>query len=305
VKIQYDADHQYFVNAAYVSETEVVDANDITNYPEFTPVTEAFDLYVVEGMLTLRLCPSTASNEVITLEYGDKLQVLKTGTVEGDLWYQVKFTKPGGVGQGLIVKEGYVMQSRYVSTTNPMPSLDEKLEGYTAFTKMEPAVTMYVSLDAKSLNARSTPDASNADNIKFSIAQKSAVKVVATGSQNGIYWAMIEYENHYYFVSHAYLTASEDGTPAPMTLDQVLAAYPAFSRLNAPMTVAAKAITNCNPKPEEQVAGANTVQLTEGEVVTVEAQGQHGGKTWYIFKKGNVYYFAGAEMFDDSTASIG
>ncbi|MBQ9805332.1 MAG: hypothetical protein IJW49_02325 [Clostridia bacterium] len=306
VKIQYDADNQYFVNADYVSDKEVMDANDINNYPAFTDVAEPYYLYVVEEKLTLRFCPSTESNEVMTLVYGDMLLVQKTGTDnDGDTWYRVKYTKQGTAGQGLIVKEGYVAQSKYVSTTNPMPSLDEKLQEYPSFTKNDAPVTLYVSTDAKSLNARKTPNASNADNIAFAYAQKSPVVVVATGTQNGIYWAMVESENQYYFVSYAYLTANSDGKPAAPTLDQVLAQYPTFSKLSVPKTMAAKDVTNCNPEPEERVADKDTLQLTAGEVVTVEAEGAYGGKTWYVFKKGDNYFFAGAEMFDANTEAAG
>ncbi len=306
VKIQYDADNQYFVNAAYVSEKEVMDANDINNYPAFTDVAEPYYLYVVEEKLTLRFCPSTESNEVMTLVYGDMLLVQKTGTDnDGDTWYQVKYSKQGTAGQGLIVKIGYVADSKYVSTVNPMPSLDEKLQEYPSFTKIDEVVTLYVSTDAKSLNARTTPNASNADNIAFAYAQKSPVKVVATGTQNGIYWAMVESENQYFFVSYAYLTASSDGKPAAPSLEQVLAQYPTFRKLSVPKTMAAKDVTNCNPEPEERVADKDTLQLTAGEVITVEAEGAYGGKTWYVFKKGDNYFFAGAEMFDENTEAAG
>lgn len=303
VKIQYDANNQYFVNADYVSANEVVDANDINNYPAFTPVTESYNLYVLSTSLTLRKCPSTASDALTTLEYGDQLIVLKTGVVEGDTWYLVRSVKEGGVGQGSIITEGYVAQSKYVSTENPTPSLEEMLALYPAFTALAQPATMYVSTDATSLNARSAPDAS-ADNVKFAIAQKAAVKVVATGSQNGIYWAMIEQEDAYFFVSYTYLTTKADGTPEVPTLEQILAAYPGFTAAT-PFTATAKKVTNCNPKPEEKPADKDTVQLTEGETVSVEATGEYGGKTWYVFKKGDSYFFAGAEMFTVTPPSVG
>lgn len=304
VKIQYDADNQYFVNADYVSATEVVDANDINNYPPFNPVTEQYYLYVVANSLTLRLCPSTDSDAVegASLEYGDKLLVLKTGTVDGDTWYQVRVTKQGSAGQGSIIKEGYVAQSKYVSDQNPTPSLEEMLQAYPNFTKLAQTATMYVSTDAGSLNARTSPDASNAENIKFAYAQKGEVKVVATGLQNDIFWAMVEKDGNYYFVSHTYLTTKSDGTPEAPTLEQVLNAYPAFSKLDVAMSATAKGVTNCNPKPQEHEASEIKVQLTAGEVVSVEATGEYGGKTWYVFKKGDSYFFAGAEMFNVSTA---
>ena len=304
VKIQYDANNQYFVNADYVSATEVVDANDIKNYPEFTPVTTSYNLYVLSTSLTLRKCPSTASDALTTMEFGNALTVLKTGVVEGDTWYFVRFIQEGGVGQGSIIYEGYVAQSKYVSTENPAPSLEEMLALYPAFTALAQPATMYVSTDATSLNARTSPDATNAENVKFAFAQKTDVKVVATGSQNGIFWAMVEEEGAYYFVSYTYLTTKADGTPEAPTLDQILAAYPGFTAA-APFSATAKKVTNCNPKPEEKPATQDTVQLTEGEVVTVEATGEYGGKTWYVFKKGDSYFFAGAEMFTVAPPSVG
>jgi len=303
VKIQYDATSQYFVNAAYVSATEVKDVNDINNYPAFTAVAEEFTLYVAEGQLKLRKCPSVDSQELTTMLYGNKMTVKASATVEGTIWYKVVFIEKGAEeGQGDTVHTGYVAKSKYVSTTNPAPTLQEMLNFYSAFTALGEAKTMYVSTAASTLYARKTPeipqDNSNlADFVGF--AQKTAVKVVATGTQNDLYWAMVEYEGNFYFVSHSYLTEDPEGKPTPMTLEQLLNAYREFTQNTTAKTVYAKGVTNCNPKPAEHSAEEITVKLTAGEAVSVVAEGFYNGKTWYVFQKNGQYFFAGAEMFNE------
>lgn len=302
VKIQYDATSQYFVNAAYVSETEVKDVNDINNYPAFTDVEEEFVLYVAEGQLKLRKCPSVESEELTTMVYGSKMLVKASAEVDGSIWYKVVYTAKGTeVGQGDMVYTGYVAKSKYVSTTNPAPDLSEMMNIYPSFTALDTAKTMYVSTEADTLYVRKTPERpeDNSNLAEFVFVQKSAVKVVATGNQNDIFWAMVEVEGKFYFVGHSYLTEDPTGKPTPMTLEQLLLTYPAFKQNETAKTVYAKGVTNCNPKPAEHSAEDISVKLNAGEAVSVIAEGLHGGKTWYVFQKNGEYFFAGAEMFSE------
>ena len=320
-KIQYDENNQYFVNATYVAANEVIDYNDITKYPTFTdlPAGERFQLYVVANSLTLRKCPSTKANAESYLKQGAELTVVAQQNVtdedgETTLWYKVFFTVEGSAGQGSTNIVGYVAQSKYVSTDrgdSTSVTLDDMLEDYPEFTATEEAQTMYVSAD--SLNVRYSPELPAKDangkeinsNLVYDagLVKKDEVKVVATGTKNDMFWAMIEYdEGKFYFVSYKYLTPDAEGNPAPMTLEQLLATYQNFEELETTKTVYAKTTVNCNtvPKYEEEVSR----QLSANEAVTVVAQGEVNYQTWYLCKTADgLYFFAGADLFTDSTAA--
>lgn len=303
VKIQYDATSQYFVNAAYVSATTVTDVNDINNYPAFTAVTP-FVLYVAEGQLTLRKCPSIDSQGLTTMPYAAKMTAEASAVVDGTTWYKVRFIEKGAEeGQGDTVHTGYVAESKYVSKVNPAPSLNEMLAIYPSFAAFGEAKTMYVSNKAETLYVRKTPErpVDNSNLASFVLVQKSPIKVVATGMHGDMIWAMIEVEGKFYFTGYSYLTEDPEGKPTPLTLEQLLFSYPSFTKNATAKTVYAKGVTNCNPKPAEHSAEDITVKLSAGEAVSVVAEGLYSGKTWYVFQKNGEYFFAGAEMFTEQT----
>ena len=310
VKIQYDAENQYFVSADWVSDAVVVNVNDINNYPKFNELAASarFDLYVVAESLALRYCPSTEAKVVNYLTKGAKLTVLAQATVEGTVWYQVAFAVQGGEGQGADNVFGYVAQSKYVSTDSSASTtitLEDMLKDYPYFTPAESAQTMYVSAD--SLNVRLTPALPEDDESNkvqgISFTKTNEVKVVATGTNDGVFWAMIQVEEgKFYFVSHKWLTTDPAGNPAPMSLAQLLATYSDFTELSAPKTMYAAKTVNCNTIPSYQ--DEVETKLQAGDAVTVVAQGEVRLNTWYIFKTADgLYFFAGADLFTETKAA--
>ena len=109
-------------------------------------------------------------------------------------------------------------------------------------------------------------------------------------------------EGEYYFVSYKYLTTDPDGEAAPLTLDQLINLYPAFTKC-AEKTVYAKGVVNCNTSPENQTEVAK--KLAKGDAVTVVATGKVNYADWYIFKTADgSYFFAGQDLFSES-AQVG
>jgi uncharacterized protein YgiM (DUF1202 family) len=151
------------------------------------------------------------------------------------------------------------------------------------------------------LNVRSTPEfPEKNENIVGSVSTKDEVRVVAIGDAAETTWAMLEYaEGEYYLVSYKYLTTNPSGEAAPLTLDQLIKLYPAFTKCTE-KTVYATGVVNCNTAPEYQTEVAK--KLAKGDAVTVVATGKVNYVDWYIFKTADgSYFFAGQDLFSEST----
>lgn len=288
-----------FVNRNYVSSSPVIDHNDMSQYPSFEDfaVENRFKVFTVQN-LNLRQAPSTSSSQVTLLPGDAELMVLAEVTVDGTLWYKVRYEEKGTNGQGDTPYIGFVT-TKYVAKKL---SLDEMIAKYTEFTKLAETVKMYAT---GSVRARTSPSLENDDNIAFTLKLKDEITVVATGTKGDVNWAMVEKNGNYYFVSRKYLTTQADGTADPLTLDEILIQYPTLTRLETPKAVQAVKVTNCNPTPKEYDLDEIKTQLQKDAVVTVYAQGEINYKTWYVFEKDGAYYFAGSEMFVDVAAPQG
>lgn len=312
-KINYN-NGQYFVFAEYLSTEPVFNPNNASLYPAFNdlPESEIYTLYVVNTeSLMLRKYPSGHPNTEIEayLTKGTPVTVVAKKTIDGDKWLLVIVEQELGNGASNEPLIGYLYEeSRFLSTSSTGSSavtLEDMLQEYPAFTKLETAQTMYVLAESAVLNIRSTPQYP-ADNLtgasfkaKTDNSEADPIKVVATGNADDMLWAMVEYaEGEYYFVSYKHLTVNADGTPTPLTLDQLIALHPAFSTLETPLSATAASAVNCNTAPKNDADVKKT--LATGDAVTIVAEGKVNYVKWYIFQTAdspNVYYFASADMF--------
>ena len=303
-----------FVWAACLSDTKVTDPNDLSQYGTVTPC-DPVTKYVTVESVTLRKAPSVSADGLYWPVKDDAVTVVGTITVNGKLWSKVWVeVAPEKEGQSPVVKEGFIgpnclSDSKGASSAR---TLADMLAIYDTFTKTETPITMYVVLDAEgkpntTLNVRSSPDfpvndKGEAANIVAALVSQNSVKVVATGYKSETFWAMIEYkEGEYYFVSYSYLTSNESGEKAPLTLAQLLAAYPDFKACTE-KTVYAKSVVNCNSFPGNDDEPAK--KLAANDAVTVVAEGNVLGLKWYIFRTSEgAHYFAAASMFTEQAPS--
>ncbi|MBQ7347211.1 MAG: hypothetical protein IJW55_04580 [Clostridia bacterium] len=316
-KIEYqdgNATKNYFVFASLLSNEKVTDPDDLDNYnlSVFTDCDPYLTKYVSTYALACRVAPSRKATAQIYLSEEDAVTVVATGMIDGMEWSKVIIPKEESEGTGLDYYEGYVASDCLAETKGGVSkmTLAQMLAQYDNFKALDTAETMYVVHGENekywtvNLNVRSTPEfPKDNSNIVGSVTTKDAVKVVATGDAAETVWAMIEYgEGEYYFVSYKYLTTDPDGDEAPLTLDQLIAMYPAFTKCTE-KTVYANKVVNCNTAPVYQTEVSE--KLEKGEAVTVVAEGKVKYVDWYIFKtaEGN-YYFAGQDLFSES-AQVG
>jgi len=304
-RIRYTDGNFYYVFASLLSGEAVTDPNDLANYPDFPdlPEEERMTMYVSTHQLAFRKAPSTRADEVagVQLNKEDSVIVLSTATVDGLQWSKVLVPMEAGEGTGGGYHVGFVASNCLSETKGggSAMTLDEMLALYDTFEALEAPLTMYVKKGTDpaqpviNLNVRSTPAfPEKGANIVGSLSTKDNVTVVAIGDAAEVVWAMLDYgEGEYYFVSYSYLTTDPEGDEIPLTLEQLIALYPAFTKCEERVVYATKQV-NCNTKPENQTDVAKKLEI--GEAVTVVAEGSVNYWTWYIFQTadGNLYFAA-------------
>ncbi len=308
-RIRYTDGNLYYVFASLLSGEAVTDPNDLTKYPEFPELPEAdrYTMYVSTHQLAFRKAPSTRADEVegVTLKKEDSVIVIATAMVDGTEWSKVLVPKEAGEGTGAGYHVGFVASNCLSETKGggSAMTLDEMLALYDTFEALEAPTTMYVKKGTDAgqpvinLNVRSTPAfPDKGANIVGSLSTKDSVTVVAIGDAAEVVWAMLDYgEGEYYFVSYSYLTTDPEGDEIPLTLDQLIALYPAFQKCTEKTVYATKQV-NCNTKPENQTNVTKKLEI--GEAVTVVAEGSVDYWTWYIFKTSDgKLFFAAHDVF--------
>lgn len=301
-KIEYTSGsttNYYFVTAEGLSETKVVDPNDLTNYPTFdNSGSNKVKMYVIASeSLTLRAAPSADSDYMGALSRDDEVWVLDTKSVNGSYWSLI--WAPDSLG----LNHEYYVNAKYLSENKgglAEVTLSDMLKEYTSFTELDAPLTLYAT---DSLNIRSTPELPEDNSNYLGNFQKAdAVKVVATGTNDNIFWALVAQDNgEYGFVSYKYLTTNSNGEPAAPTLAQLLASYPNFGESTARQEVYAKDNTiPCLTAPENQ---DTDVKLDANEKVTVVATGSLKGQIWYVYEtaEGDLY-FGLSTWFNDNAA---
>lgn len=305
--IEHTDGKNYFVSAQYLSTTAIEDVNDLSNYPTFTDYTTGpVKKYVIAlQSVNLRKAPNVLADlvdsaDVSVLLRDAEVMVYADNDIDGGNWSKVAVMDKNGMS---VV--GFV-NSRYLSTVKggvAQVTLDDMLKDYTGFTKLEAPQTMYTT---DSLKVRSTPEVINDNDGGNWIAGYSkkgeTVKVVATGTSNEIFWALVEYEdNKFGFASYAFLTTDPSGNPAPASLEQLLKANPNFTAVTTEKTVYAKDNTiSCLTAPQWE---ETEKKLGDGEAVTVVATAEINYQTWYIYKTADgLYFFGVANWFSDSAS---
>ncbi|MBO5295420.1 MAG: hypothetical protein J6B71_09290 [Clostridia bacterium] len=298
----------YFVFADYLSNEQVTDPNDLSQYPAFEELTTPKTMYVSTYALAFRKAPSRKATAQLFLSEKAEVTVVATATIDGIGWSKVLVPKEASEGTGISYYEGYVSSDCLAETKGGVSkmTLAQMLAQYDNFEALESAQTMYVVVGDEAtpvinLNVRSTPEfPEKNENIVGSVSTKDEVRVVAIGDAAETTWAMLEYaEGEYYFVSYKYLTTNSSGEAAPLTLDQLIKLYPAFTKCTE-KTVYAVGVVNCNTAPEYQTEVAK--KLAKGDAVTVVAEGTVNYVKWYIFKTADgSYFFAGQDLFSEST----
>ena len=309
-KIEYVKDNQtkyYFVAAEYLSATEVKDVNDPTSYPTFDNYAEPKTMYVIATTsVHLRKYPNSAAIIVDVLLRDAKVTVYADKDIDDSNWSYISVEGDDGINV-----MGYV-NSRYLSVNKggvAQVTLNDILKDYPAFKQLDAPQTLY-TMD--SLNVRSTPellDGENDNRVGPGYSKKGeTVKVVATGYNAGLFWALVEWEDGKYgFASYAYLTTNPSGDPAAPNLEQLLALYPTFEALGAEKIVYAKENPNnagksytCNSAPEPQ---KTDTLLTVNQAVTVLASGVVNYQVWYLYETSDGVLYFGLEAWFSEAAS--
>lgn len=294
----------YFVSAQYLSATVVKDVNDLNNYPTFTDYTTGpVKMYVIAlKSVNLRKAPNAYADlvdaeDVRVLLRDAEVMVYADNDIDGSNWSMVIVQDKNGLNV-----EGYV-NSKYLSVNKggvAQITLNDILNDYPDFTKLDEPQTMYATT---SLNVRSTPKLIEGDNDnKISgYAKTETVKVVATGTSDGIFWALVEYENGKFgFASYTFLTTDPSGNPAPASLEQLLVANPNFSEVTQKTVYVARETISCLTAPQWE---ETETKLNRGQGVTVVATAEITRQTWYIYKTADgLYFFGVADWFSDSAS---
>ena len=303
--IEHTDGKNYFVSAQYLSATIVKDVNDLSNYPTITdyPEGERKTMYVIAlQSVNVRQAPNASADlvkdEDNVLLRDAEVMVYADITIDGSNWSKVVYQ--GKMGVNVV---GFV-NSRYLSLNKggvAQVTLDDILKDYDDFTRLDQPQTLY-TMD--SLNVRSTPEVINGDNhnkIAGYAKKGESVKVVATGTNKGTFWALVEYEEGKFgFASYAYLTTDSSGNPAPASLSQLLAANPNFTEVTTQKTVYAKKDVSCPTSPQWE---DTEKKLNEGEAVTIVATAEIKYQTWYIYKTADGLYFFGVDNWFTESAS--
>ena len=210
-KVKYE-DQEYYVAADLVTTDDIGEKT-------FTACDPVKTMYT-SGSVNLRKYASSNndfSTVLKTLPNGTEVKVVKQSDSKG--WSRVECTVEGTEYKGF-------MSTQHL-TSNPSGEADDFLKN---FTKLDQAVTMYVSTEKANLRAK--PYADNRGTIIDVILQGMDVKVIAKGIVENHSWCMIERtENSVkksYYVSSDCLSVTASGTSA--TLEQMLSAYPELEK---------------------------------------------------------------------------
>lgn len=311
----------YYVSAACLNDEKVKDPDDTTAYENlFTAVNgeTGVEKYVKVdqgGKVNFRKAPNTESTIIMSLSDGVKVTVLKTGTVNGMEWsYIVVRVESDKDGVPSEYKFGYI-SSDYLSNTTGDMTLDDLLAHYPTFTKVEGGMMYYVlkeatitirrepvfPADGEASNSLSNPQSGKTpDSIK-------AIKVVATGTVDGTRWFIVEFVKKEGdtetlirgFVGGKaleYLTTDANGNPT-VTIEDLIAKYPQFTKLETPTNVTASKNANTYGTPD--ASGEVLGQITAGTTVKLVAQEAGAYATWYVVEDAEgKLLFVGKEFFN-------
>ena len=251
----------------------------------------------------------------MSLSDGVKVTVLKTGTVNGMEWsYIVVKVESNKDGVPSEYKFGYI-SSDYLSNTTGDMTLDDLLAHYPTFTKVEGGMMYYVlkeatitirrepvfPADGEASNSLSNPQSGKTpDSIK-------AIKVVATGTVDETRWFIVEFVKKdgdtetliRGFVGGKaleYLTTDANGNPT-VTIEDLIAKYPQFTKLETPTNVTASKNANTYGTPD--ASGEVLGQITAGTTVKLVAQEAGAYATWYVVEDAEgKLLFVGKEFFN-------
>ena len=311
----------YYVSAACLNDEKVKDPDDTTAYEGlFTAVNgdTGVEKYVKVdqgGKVNFRKAPNTESTIIMSLSDGVKVTVLKTGTVNGMEWsYIVVKVESNKDGVPSEYKFGYI-SSDYLSNTTGDMTLDDLLAHYPTFTKVEGGMMYYVlkeatitirrepvfPADGEASNSLSNPQSGKTpDSIK-------AIKVVATGTVDETRWFIVEFVKKdgdtetliRGFVGGKaleYLTTDANGNPT-VTIEDLIAKYPQFTKLETPTNVTASKNANTYGTPD--ASGEVLGQITAGTTVKLVAQEAGAYATWYVVEDAEgKLLFVGKEFFN-------
>ena len=218
---------------------------------------------------------------------GTELIATAEGTVDGVVWYQVKY-QPSPSDPVVVC---YGTKSN-LSETKPSDAVDpaELIRQYN-FTRFDSEITAY-PVDS-SINIRTLPSGKgNADTLVATVVKGEKVYAVAYGKSttSDYLWCLVRLQNGKYgFASYEYLTTNADGkkSPLPLTLDAMIKNY-GLTQMSE--TKKSKHETKLWSSPD----GSATPVLTKaaGTSFEVVAKGTVGDNAWYLVKVDGVYYFA-------------
>lgn len=281
-KVKYE-DQEYYVAA------DLVTTDDIG---EKTFVACDKTLYTTDP-LKIRPYPSTDntfSKSEKSVEKATEIKVVAQSEIKG--WSKIEYTSDGTTWKGF-------MSTKYL-TPNASGVADD-FEQH--FKTLDNTMTMYVSVGQVALRARPYKDGAEKDVLK----KGTEVKVLATGTVEGMEWCAVEYEENYETMN--YYVAADCLSLVGVSLEQLLSYYDELEKFDTPKT-----FYIC----EDQVAGRSTpvvdetqanyvTTLSKATAVKAVAMGtfavENGATmTWCLIEKAeNDYYFVAYHLLTSNS----
>ena len=307
-------EHLYYVHSSCLSDTKGEDPNIVPADELFTVVADnvqsAPTMYVY-GVThaNVRKAPNINADELLTLDKGDAVKILRTIVIDGKEWMHVGVEiAPQRPEDDVIYKYGYI-SSDCLAHTNGDMTIEDLLNIYTDFTAKEQ--TMYILQDS-SIFIRSAP-AFNDENILFSpksgtnLTDIKTIKVLAEGivkdegTQKDYTWYIVECtqkEGTTEKIVRGFvggkaldvLTTDPSGKPT-VTLEGLLNDYPnQFTILETPVTVTTKSEANCYGTPSTEETPLT--KLNTNTTITLVATAKGYDTTWAVIQTSEgAYYF--------------
>lgn len=266
----------------YVSNKYITSVNILGT--DFTAVSGGEKIMYATDALNVRLYPSAESfsEKMGSFQKDDEVCVVATN----GKWYRVKYAT---VKDGVETVNYYYVNASYLADEKGAKP-DDDSEYQDLFTTLTEPKTMYAS---EKVNIRSTPVAVDNENLIATLGKGVKVTVLKEGTVNDQKWCYVKAElapekegdpstKVEGYVSAAYL--KNETTNDKLSLDELIARYPAFTKLSKTVYVVKEKSLKVRSTPEYLTDDSNYVDtlqaLTKVEVV---AQGKTD-LTWYIIK---------------------
>lgn len=209
--------------AQYYVPNQSITTDDLTgeSFTTCTPTT----MYVNSAVSLRKYASSTAPISVVIDSLAVNTEVIVVA--KGESWNKVKITNEDNT------VSYYFVFAKYLSA--------EKVKDYAEYFTPCNETKMYVTVDSVYLRTR--PVTNDDTSIADYRVKGNEVIVVGTGTGDYTAWSRIKVADavkdgdpqtySYYYISNSCISATQNGSPVTITLDEFLSPYPAFTKCEA------------------------------------------------------------------------